>query len=246
MKRRPGGKVARGSFKTDFNTFGLSGLWELFLGFETASRQKAILLLALLLVTPAGLAREAQAPLDDQAIRAYLDQIHGRPGMMNVPRADGEFLHDFIVEHGYQRGLEIGTSNGYSAMWMGMALRQTGGRLLTLEIDKHRASLARKNFEQVKLGDIIELQEGDALKIIPELEGPFDFIFIDAWKPDYIRYLQMLYPKVRRGGAILAHNVLSHSNEMQDFLWAIENHPDLETRIERRSSAGISVSRKRR
>jgi predicted O-methyltransferase YrrM len=187
MKRRPGGRVAR---------------------------KKAILLLALLLVTPAGLAREAQTPVDDNAIRAYLDQIHGQPGMMNVPRADGEFLHDFIVEHGYQWGLEIGTSNGYSAMWMGMALRQTGGRLLTLEIDKHRASLARKNFEQVKLGDVIELREGDALKIIPELQGPFDFIFIDAWKPDYIRYFQMLYPKVRRGGAFLAHNVLSHGNEM--------------------------------
>ena len=186
------------------------------------------------------------ARLDDGEIRAFLDGIHGKRGMMNVPRVDGEFLHDFIVERGYKRGLEIGTSNGYSAIWMGMALRKTGGKLVTLEIDKRRASLARENFARVKLGEVIELREGDALAIIPGLSVPFDFVFIDAWKPDYIRYFRMVFPKVRVGGAIFAHNVLSHGSEMRDFLETIEEHPDLETRIERRSRAGISVSVKRR
>lgn len=186
------------------------------------------------------------ARLDDGEIRAFLDGIHGKRGMMNVPRVDGEFLHDFIVERGYKRGLEIGTSNGYSAIWMGMALRKTGGKLVTLEIDKHRASLARKNFTRVKLREVIELREGDALEIIPGLSGPFDFVFIDAWKPDYVRYFQMVFPKVRAGGAIFAHNVLSHGSEMLEFLEEIESHPDLETRIDRRSRAGISVSIKRR
>ena len=186
------------------------------------------------------------ARLDDGEIRAYLDGIHGKRGMMNVPRVDGEFLHDFIVERGYKRGLEIGTSNGYSAIWMGMALRKTGGKLVTLEIDKRRASLARENFRRVGFEDVIELREGDALEIIPGLSGPFDFVFIDAWKPDYIRYFRMVFPKVRVGGAIFAHNVLSHGSEMREFLEEIEKHPDLETWIERRSSAGISVSVKGR
>jgi predicted O-methyltransferase YrrM len=186
------------------------------------------------------------ARLDDGEIRAFLDGIHGKRGMMNVPRVDGEFLHDFIVERGYKRGLEIGTSNGYSAIWMGMALRKTGGKLVTLEIDKRRASLARKNFARVKLGAVIELREGDALEIIPGLPGPFDFVFIDAWKPDYVRYFEMIYPKVRVGGAIFAHNVLSHGSEMRDFLEVIQDHPDLETHIDRRSRAGISVSVKGR
>ena len=184
--------------------------------------------------------------VDDGEIRAFLDGIHGKRGMMNVPRVDGEFLHDFIVERGYKRGLEIGTSNGYSAIWMGMALRKTGGKLVTLEIDKRRASLARKNFARVKLGEVIELREGDALEIIPGLSGPFDFVFIDAWKPDYIRYFRMVFPKVRVGGAILAHNVLSHGSEMRDFLEVIQDHPGLATRIDRRSRAGISVSVKGR
>lgn len=203
------------------------------------------LLMMFLLVSVALAAAPPRSEQDDAAIRAYLDRIHGQPGMMNVPRADGEFLHDFILQHNYQRGLEVGTSNGYSAIWMGMALRRTGGKLITLEIDRRRAALARENFSEVGLGDVIELREGDALKIIPELEGPFDFVFIDAWKPDYIRYFRLLYPKVRPGGAILAHNVVSQAGAMQDFLQAIQNHPNLETHIEHRSRAGLSVSVKR-
>jgi predicted O-methyltransferase YrrM len=208
------------------------------------AKQKVAVVLILTAAT-ALWASQTDTHLDDRAIRAYLDQIHGQRGMMNVPRADGEFLHDFIVKRGYKKGLEVGTSNGYSAIWMGMGLRKMGGRLITLEIDQRRASLARKNFAHVKLSEVIELREGDALEIIPQLKGPFDFVFIDAWKPDYIRYFRLLYPKIRPGGAILAHNVLSHGKDMQDFLEVIENHSDLETRIERRSQAGISVSIKR-
>jgi predicted O-methyltransferase YrrM len=203
-----------------------------------------LILLGILLVA-ASLALWAESGLDDDAIHAYLDRIHGRAGMMNVPRADGEFLHRFILEHNYKRGLEVGTSNGYSAIWMGMALRQTGGRLLTLEIDQRRAGLARENFRAARLENVIELREGDALEIIPGLEGPFDFVFIDAWKPDYIRYFEMLYPKLRPGGAILAHNVTSHQSQMANFLETIQNHPDLQTRIDRRSRSGISISIKR-
>jgi len=203
---------------------------------------------AVVLILTAATALWASQPdthLDDGAIRAYLNLIHGQPGMMNVPRVDGEFLHDFIAKRGYQRGLEIGTSNGYSAIWMGMALRKTEERLVTLEIDPRRASLARQNFAHVKLEDVIELREGDALEIIPQLQGPFDFVFIDAWKRDYIRYFRLVYPKIRPGGAIFAHNVLSHGKEMRDFLTAIGNHPSLDTHIDCRSRAGLSVSIKR-
>ena len=201
----------------------------------------ALVVLAAALV-PAAPAAE---PLDDAALRAYLDQMHGQSGMMNVPRADGEFLHGFILEHNYKRVLEVGTSNGYSSLWMGMALRRTGGKLITLELDADRAALARENFQKTGLTQVIELREGDALKALPELEGPFDLVFIDAWKEDYLRYFEMVYPKVRPGGAIVAHNVISHGRDMQDFLQAVQNHPELETRIDRRSSAGLSISLKR-
>jgi len=206
--------------------------------------KKLLALIILAALAPLGVA-PAEKPLDDDAIRAYLDQMHGQSGMMNVPRADGEFLHDFILEHNYKRVLEVGTSNGYSSLWMGMALRRTGGKLLTLEIDAGRAAQARENFRKTGLNQVIELREGDALKALPGLEGPFDLVFIDAWKPDYIRYFKAVFPKVRAGGVIAAHNVDSHPQSMQDFLGAIKTHPGLRTEFIHKGPSGLSVSYKK-
>lgn len=193
----------------------------------------------------AGVALGAQSvQLDDATIRAEVEQIR-QPGMMNVPRPDGEFLRDFVVRRGYRRGLEIGTSNGYSAVWIALALRKTGGRLITLEIDAHRANLAAENFKRLGLEPYIELRRGDALKLIPKIEGPFDFVFIDAWKEDYPKYFDLVFPKVSSGGAILAHNVVSHAAQLKGFVEMLQNHPQLETYIDRRTFAGISVSIKR-
>jgi predicted O-methyltransferase YrrM len=175
-----------------------------------------------------------------------LAQMHDVNRWSNVWPNDGRFLHDLIVERGFRRGLEIGTSNGYSAIWMGMALRKTGGTLITIEIDSELAGLARENFARAEMNKVIELREGDALETIPQLEGPFDFVFIDAYKPDYNDYLFMVYPKVSFGGAILAHDVVWHAGQMQDFLRTIVASPGLDTHIELPSGAGISVSVKKR
>lgn len=194
----------------------------------------------------AGVAALAAQPvqLDEAAVRNEVEKIR-QPGMMNVPRVDGEFLHDLVVARAYRRGLEIGTSNGYSAAWIALGLRKTGGRLITLEIDAHRANLAAENFKRLGLDPYVELLRGDALTLIPTIEGPFDLVFIDAWKEDYPKYFELVFPKVRSGGAILAHNALSHARELKVFLEMLQRHPQLDTHIERRSSAGISVSIKK-
>jgi len=203
-----------------------------------------IWLMALVLGLTA-VALEAQpVQLDEATIRTEVERIR-QPGMMNVPRADGEFLHDLVVARGYRRGLEIGTSNGYSAVWIALGLRKTGGRLITLEIDTRRADMAAENFRRLGLDPYIELRRGDALKLIPAIEGPFDFVFIDAWKEDYPKYFELVFSKVSSGGAILAHNVLSHGAELGGFVEMLRKHPQLETHIERRSSAGLSVSIKK-
>lgn len=204
---------------------------------------RAWLMLPILGFVAVALAAQS-AQLDDATIRTEVEQIR-QPGMMNVPRADGEFLHDLVVQRRYRRALEIGTSNGYSAVWIALALRKTGGRLITLEIDARRADLAAENFKRLGLDPYVELRRGDALTLVPAIEGPFDFVFIDAWKEDYPKYLQLILPKVTAGGAILAHNVLSHAPELRAFVEILQKHPQLETHIERRSSAGISVSIKK-
>ncbi len=180
--------------------------------------------------------------IDDPRVLPLLKSVHGKSQRWNVPPVDGRFLYDLVLERGYKRGLEIGTSNGYSTLWLGLAFRRTGGQIVTLEIDTERAAEARKHFLQAGLVDLVQLRVGDAFQEIPKLEGTFDFVFIDAWKQDYKKFLDLVYPRVSKGGVVTAHNVLSHASGMEEFLGWIQDHPGLETTIHRTSPSGISVS----
>jgi len=200
------------------------------------------LVLILLSATLTGQQNDPFRGISDEKVLPMLKHLPYRHGGMNVPAEDGRLLYDIILENGYQRGLEIGTSNGYSALWLGLAFKETGGRLITLEIEPQRAREAQENFEHAELDDIIESRINDALKEIPVLEGKFDFVFIDAWKPDYDKYLELILPKMKPGGVITAHNVTSQGSSVRDFLEEIQNNPDLETEINRNSRAGVSIS----
>jgi predicted O-methyltransferase YrrM len=140
--------------------------------------------------------------------------------------------------------LEIGTSNGYSSIWIGMGVRKDGGHLLTMEIDEGRAKLALANFRAAGLDSVITLRLGDRLKEVPKLHGPYDFVFIDAWKQDYVKYLNMVIPMVRPGGVIVAHNVTNLREELTDFIKAVQTNPQLRTTLENPSPGGFSVSYK--
>jgi len=180
--------------------------------------------------------------IDDPKALPMLRYLSYRHGGMNVPKADGRYLYDLIVKHRYRRGLEIGTSNGYSALWLGLAFKKNGGRLVTVEMERERGEEARENFMKAGLDGIIESVIDDALRAIPKIEGTFDFIFIDAWKTDYIKYFRLLRHRMRPGGVITAHNVSGQSRSMADFLEALTSDPGLETKIINTSSEGISVS----
>jgi caffeoyl-CoA O-methyltransferase len=165
-------------------------------------------------------------------------------GMMNVAPSEGEYLSNLVKKLNAKRVLEIGTSNGYSGIWMALALRETGGKLLTLDVDEGRRSLALKNFRATGLDDLIESRLGDALKILPTLDAPFELVFIDAWKPDYKKYLDLVLPKVSPGGVIAAHNIDSHPEETADFLEAIQHYPHLKTELVHAGPGGLSISYK--
>ena len=180
--------------------------------------------------------------IKDEKVLPMLKHLPYRHGGMNVPASDGRLLYDIIKEHGYKKGLEIGTSNGYSALWLGLAFKENGGKLITIEIEPQRAREARENFKQAGLEDVIESRVNDALRELPYLQGPFDFVFIDAWKPDYEKYLKLVLPKMKPGGVITAHNVTSEGGSMKGFLEEIHNNPKLETTIDRTNRAGVSIS----
>ena len=159
-----------------------------------------------------------------------------------VSEEDGRFLRVLAVSSGATRALEIGGANGYSAIWIGLGLRQTGGRLTTIEYDAARAKSAAENIRQAGLSEVVTVIAGDAFAEIPRLAGEIDFVFLDAWKRDYKRFFDLLLPRLRPRGLLLAHNVVNKQGEMSDFLAAIESNPAVTTAIVRPSAEGMSVT----
>ena len=109
---------------------------------------------------------------------------------------DGRFLRVLVASTGAKRVLEIGAASGYSAIWMGLGLRQTGGQLTTIEYDPVRAKEAAENIRRAGLQDIVQVIAGDAFKEIPKVAGAFDLVFLDAWKPDYKKFFDLVFPRV--------------------------------------------------
>ncbi|MHC5059668.1 MAG: O-methyltransferase [Planctomycetota bacterium] len=169
-----------------------------------------------------------------------------RRGMMNVPPEDGRLLRLLTEVAGAKRVVEIGTSNGYSGIWFALALRRTGGKLITHEIDAERAALARENFKRAGVTKIVTLVEGDAHKEVTKLKGPIDILFLDADKEGYMDYLKKLLGLVRPGGLILAHNTTNAGDDMQDYIKTVTTNPDLETMFLHEQGRGMGVTLKKR
>jgi predicted O-methyltransferase YrrM len=206
------------------------------------SRTLALLVAAsLCLATPA--VAQSGSPSADSVLRAIRA---ADTGQLAVSEEDGRFLRLLTVSQHSKHALEVGTASGYSAIWIGLGLRDTGGRLTTIEYDEVRAREAMQNIRKAGLADIVQLVTGDALKEIPRQPGPFDLVFVDAWKRDYQRYFELIFPKLAPGGLFLAHNVINKRAEMGDFLDTIRHHPDLLTSIVAPGSEGLSISLKRR
>ena len=202
-------------------------------------------LLSVLLLGLLNLVAAEGNPDPDARATKRLEWMRAEQGnLWNVSPSEGAFLRDLAEKVHAKRALELGTSNGYSSIWIATALRKTGGHLLTMEIDPGRAHLAQENFQAAGVDSLITLQLGDARQEVPKLHGPYDFVFIDAWKRDYVNYLNSLLPLVRPGGVIVAHNVTDLRSQLEDFIKAVETNPQLKTTIENPGPGGFSVSYK--
>ena len=179
----------------------------------------------------------------DEKVRKYLERHRDKWRDMNIPESDGKVLYDLIIKHNYKKALEIGTSTGHSGIWIAWALSKTGGKLVTIEINENRYKTALENFKRAGLSDYAETRLADAHELVPELKGPFDFIFVDADKYWYKNYLKLLLPKLEVGGCFTAHNVLNrYMSGIEDFLNYVRSLPNMETTIIHSSNSGISVS----
>ena len=166
-------------------------------------------------------------------------------GQLAISEEDGRFLRLLIASSGRKRALEIGGASGYSAIWMAQGLRATGGKLVSIEYDPVRARELADNIKRAGMTDVVQVIAGDAFAEIPKLPGTFDFVFLDAWKRDYKKFLDLVYPRLDKGGLFTAHNVVNKRGEMGDFLDAIERNPAVWTAIVSPASEGISLTYKK-
>jgi predicted O-methyltransferase YrrM len=189
----------------------------------------------------------AASPGVDPAIVKLLAGIRAADkGQLAVSEEDGRFLRTLVGATNARSVLEIGAASGYSAIWIGLGLRQTGGKLVTIEYDPVRAKEAAANVQAAGLSDIVRVVSGDAFKEVPKVTGTFDLVFLDAWKPDYKKFFDLVFPRVTPGGLFLAHNVINKKNDMLDFLSAIDRHPQAWTTTVSPGHEGISMTYKKR
>jgi len=180
----------------------------------------------------------------EKKILAVLQELEGGRRMENVPPEDGRLLRVLTEAIGAKHVVEIGTSNGYSALWLSLALRNSGGKLITHEIDPQRVALARASFKRAGVDDIVTVVEGDAHETVTRMKEPIDLVFIDADKEGYLDYLNKLLPLVRPGGLVVAHN-MNPAQADPRYVDAITKNPALETIFLHMEGTGVGVTLKK-
>ena len=176
----------------------------------------------------------------EQRVQKVLDELHerlkreaeefnsGRPidvdqfALAAGPETAG-FLNLLIRTTGAKRIVEVGTSIGYTAIWLGEAARATGGQVIGMEAIEAKHKQAVSNLARAGLSDIVEVRFGDAKQIVRELNGPIDLAFVDAWKDDYIAYFDALLPKLRVGGCVVADNI-TYPATFQETMQRYQEH----------------------
>ena len=187
------------------------------------------------------------ASKEEARILSVIEELYDEPnGLWNVPPADGRLLRILAESRNAKNVVELGTSNGCSALWFCLALRKTGGKLTTHEIDLYRVSLARENFRRAGVAEIATVVDGNAHETVRDINEPIDILFLDADKDGYLDYLNKLLWLVRDGGMIIAHNTTDQASQMPDFLEAITTNPDLETAFVHDQPNGMSITLKKR
>ncbi|WP_429164058.1 O-methyltransferase [Aeromonas rivipollensis] len=152
--------------------------------------------------------------------------------MLNITRDTGELLALLVQTRGAQAVLEIGTSNGYSTLWLAEAVKRLDGRVTTIELDESKRAMAALNFEHAGLEPWIDQLAGEAGSLLPSLPtAGYQIIFLDSDRQHY----QGWWPEIRRllapRGLLVVDNAISHENEMRDWMAQVRRDPDFLTSL---------------
>lgn len=164
--------------------------------------------------------------------------------MLNLEPETARLLSLLVQHGGHRRLLEVGTSNGYSTIWLAWSAQQTGGHLTSIEHSRDKQEMAKANLERAGLLEHVTLLLGDATQVISQLDEPFDFVFLDADRHQYLHHLPLLLPRMPEGALLLADNVQSHPDEIGPYLEAIEAIANLQHTVVG-VGKGLSIALKR-
>jgi len=192
----------------------------------------------------AGTAAPLAADEFERTALGVLNDIDNNQRYLNVGRDDGRLLRMFVENAGIKRAVEIGTSTGYSGIWIALGLKKTGGRLTTFEIDRERARIAAANLKRTGVADIAEIIIGDANVETKKITGEIDFVFSDADKENYLNYWRTLAPLLRKGGMFISDN-MSRPAPDPAYVKAITSDPAFDTVFLNMEGTGVGVSLKK-
>ena len=169
--------------------------------------------------------------IDDQSLEVLAELEKTQNDFWNIARESANFLNMLIKISNSKNVLEVGTSNGYSGIWLAKALKVTGGKLTSLEFYEKRIVLAQDNFKKCGVDDIITVLQGSACKVLPTIDEEFDFAFVDANKSEYVQYFDIIDPKLKKGGIIACDNITSHPAKVASFVDKINADPNYQVEI---------------
>jgi predicted O-methyltransferase YrrM len=160
--------------------------------------------------------------MEGDAVLREIEELSKRTFLPIIGPVKGKHLVDTVRRFNVKNVLEVGTLIGYSAILIASNLPQEG-RVVTVEMKAKSAKLAEENILKAGLADKIEVHFGNALTVIPRMNGRFDMVFLDATKDEYLEYLKLSEHKLERGGVVFADNVKMSAHEMRDYLDYVRN-----------------------
>lgn len=166
---------------------------------------------------------------DTEEVLAELEET--QHDFWNISRQSANFLNMLVKISGAKNVVEVGTSNGYSGIWLANAVKATGGHLTTIEYWEKRIVLAQDNFKKCSVEDLITIRQGDASEVLESINLDIDFAFIDANKSEYIKYFEIIDKKLKKGGIIAADNITSHPEKVLTFVEKIKSDKNYQVEI---------------
>lgn len=169
--------------------------------------------------------------IDNKSLEVLEELEKTSKDFWNISHESANFLNMLIKISNSKNVIEVGTSNGYSGIWIANALKETGGHLTTIEYYEKRIVLAQENFKKCEVDDIITIKQGSACDVLQTIDHEIDFAFIDANKSEYIKYFELINPKLKKGGIIAADNITSHSDKVTPFVEKIKSDTNYQVEI---------------